>query len=91
MEACAILPLSFLDAYPNFGRPGSLYAAVGEPHHCDGNPTPDIVACPGVGLTPFGGEADVQSFQCVLCLSSKKAVHLDYKRWEIPPLLEASI
>ena len=58
MEDGAILPLGILDTDPDLRNSGSLDAAVNGPYHSDGDPTPDIPACPGVGFPPFGGEAD---------------------------------
>ena len=63
IESWAVLPLSPTYAYPTRRHPVFPYAAVGGPHHCDGNPTPDISACPGVVFPPLGGEADWQEFQ----------------------------
>ena len=75
VEACAILPLKPLDAYPTSSHSGSPYAAVVFPHHCDDNPTPDISKCFGVGLPTIGGETAGQEFQRGLRLGTHQPVH----------------
>ena len=76
----AVLPLGLLNADPACGKPVSPDAVVVSLHHCDGDPTPDISACPGVVFTKLVGESAVQAFQCGLRLSSQQAVHLDDER-----------
>ena len=56
MEAGAVLPPELLDTYLACRNSGAPDAAMSGLHQSDGNPTPDIPACPGVGLPPLGGK-----------------------------------
>ena len=75
IDTSTVLPLKPLNADPNRGNLGAPYIVVGGPHHCDGETTPDIAACPGVVFPSLGGEADGRVFQCCLCLGTHQAVH----------------
>ena len=65
-----------LETNPDLWNSGVLYTAVGGPHHCDGDPTLDIYACPEVVFTPLGGEVSGQTFQHVLCLIYNQTTHI---------------
>ena len=71
--------MRLLDANINRWNLVPPYLVVGGPHHFDGNPTLDIAACTGVGLTPLGGESAGQAFQFGLRLSTHKAFYWDKK------------
>ena len=75
LKFCTILPLIMMDAYPNHMHPGSPYAAVGGPHHCDGKPSPDIATCTGLGFPPIGVKAAGQAIQRGLLLGTQQTVH----------------
>ena len=68
VEACVILLPIPLNYYPTNRKPGSLDAAVGGPHHCNGDPTLDTHACPGVGLPPLGVKAAGHTFNVAYAL-----------------------
>ena len=57
MDSGTILLLRMLYTDPAFRNPGAPDSVVSGPYHSDGDPTPDIPACPVVGLPPLGIEA----------------------------------
>ena len=57
VEYSTILPMELLHDDLNCMHPGSHDTAVSGFHHCYAEPTPNIPACPVVGLPPLGIEA----------------------------------
>ena len=91
IEASAVLPLGLLDTDPDRQHLGALDAAVSGSDHSYDEPTPDIPACLGVGLTPLGGEAADQALQCGSRLQAKQAVNRDDEQGKMTLLLETGV
>ena len=60
MEAGAVFPMGLLDTDPAHWHSRVLDAAVSSSYHSTEKPNLDVPACPGAGLPPLGGEANVQ-------------------------------
>ena len=73
MEAGDILPSGPLDADLDFWHSEFPDVAVSGSYHFDGNPTPDIPACPRVELPSLGGKASGQVLQSGLRLCAKES------------------
>ena len=75
------LPLSPMDANPDFCNPGAPYAATGWSHQRDLNCVPniDIAAHPGAEFLPLGCAATGEEFWYRLSLYAKKAAYWDKK------------
>ena len=50
IEACVILPLRFLDAYPTHRHPGYSDTGMGGPYHCDDSTTVGISRSPWTAI-----------------------------------------
>ena len=59
IDSISVVPLRPLNADYSCMHPGSPYAVVGGPYHCDGKPTPEISTCSGVGFMTLGGKVAV--------------------------------
>ena len=88
VESGAVLPLGLLHNDQNLLHPEAPDEAVIGSHNCDGGPTPDIPACPGVGFPPLCGEAARQALQLGLLFCGQHAVYRDDKRRKVETLLQ---
>ena len=91
VESGSVLPLGLLRDDKTLQKPGFPDASVSGFHHCDGDPTPDIPACLGVGLHPIFGEAYGQALQHGLIFFDQQASHRDDKCRKVTPLLQTGV
>ena len=63
VDTGAVFPLQELDANIVCQHPGPPDSQVCVPHQCDGDPTLDVSAHPGLGLPPLCYEATGYPFQ----------------------------
>ena len=77
VEYSTILPMESLHDDLNRMHPGSHDTEVSGFHHCNAEPTPNIPACPVVGLLPIYGELGRQVLQSGLRVCAQRAVYRD--------------